>query len=387
MRVCGIIAEYDPFHNGHLYQLSQARERTGADFSVCVLGCAFSQRGEPMLFSTNDRARMALLGGHDLVLGMPLSFSCAQANRFAQGGVGILNALGVVTDVSFGCETDNSQWVYAAARMLDNPSGEFLSHLRDGLDAGRSFAHAQGGALRETMSDVPPELWRAPNFILGVSYVRELVRLRSDIRVTLIKRETAYHSMDAGLLASASAVRGLLMKGERGKAMESCPGTTGRIIREAMDAGRVHRPEALDAAMIAALLKATPDSLRRSPEVSEGLEDRILTAAREAAGRERLIELAKTRRYTRPRVSRALSHALVGATDFPPQPPYARLLGFRRRAMPLLTMLDKSFPLVSRPARTALPGVRQDMRSEELWELGTGHPPASAWRREVVIID
>mgnify|MGYP000864007112 FL=1 len=89
MKVCGIIAEYDPFHEGHLHQLRRARELTQADYMVCVLGSAFSQRGDAMMFSTQDRARMALANGFDLVLGMPYSFSCAQANRFAVGGVGI----------------------------------------------------------------------------------------------------------------------------------------------------------------------------------------------------------------------------------------------------------------------------------------------------------
>ena len=94
MIVCGIVAEYDPFHRGHLYHLKAARQKSQADFMVCVLGSAFSQRGEAMMFDTMTRARMALYNGFDLVLGMPVSFSCAQANRFAMGGVGILHQLG-----------------------------------------------------------------------------------------------------------------------------------------------------------------------------------------------------------------------------------------------------------------------------------------------------
>ncbi|HSK68211.1 MAG TPA: nucleotidyltransferase family protein [Candidatus Limnocylindria bacterium] len=387
MRVCGVIAEYDPFHNGHQYQLAQARERTGADYSVCVLGCAFSQRGDAMLFSSHDRARMALLGGHDLVLGMPFSFSCAQANRFARGGVGILNGLGVVTDISFGCETDRLDLVYAAARLLDEPDGAFQGRLRRGLDEGRSFAHARGAALEEAFADVSPALLRSPNFILGVCYVRELARLRSSIRVTPVRRETGYHSLEAGPTASASAVRAMLLRGDFAGATEACPGTTARAVREAMDGGRMHRPDALDAALIAALLRARPEDLRRSPEVSEGLEDRILAAAREATGRAGLAEAVRTRRYPRPRVSRALSHALVGANVFPPEPAYARLLGFRRGAAPLLQAIGGRFPLVSRPARSPFPETAQDMRAEELWMLGSGQAPAQAWRNGVVIID
>lgn len=386
MRVCGIIAEYDPFHKGHLYHFNQAREKACADYMVCVLGCAFSQRGEAMLFQTQDRARMALANGFDLVLGMPFSFSCAQANHFAGGGVGILQGIGMVTHLSFGCETDNLDWLTGAAHLLNRPGLSFIQSLKKGLREGRSFAQAQGRALTEHLPELPLHLLSSPNFILGLSYLRELERLDSPIIPLPVKRETAYHSTSPGPMASASAVRAFLVKGETGLAMQSCPNKSREIIREAMDAARYHRSEALDKALIACLISGE-NKLSGSPEISEGLDDRIHMAALRARTREELISLSKTKRYPRARINRALSHALVSGYDFPRTPPYARLLGLRRSAGPLMNMLDKTFPLVGRPARSGFPGLKQDMRAEELWALGSGLAPESAWRYPIAVID
>jgi predicted nucleotidyltransferase len=386
MRVCGIIAEYDPFHKGHLYQLDQAREKTRADYMVCVLGCAFSQRGEAMLFQTHDRATMALANGFDLVLGMPFSFSCAQANRFARGGVGILQGISAVTHHRFGCETDHLDWLTSGAQLLNRPSIPFIQSLKRGLSQGRSFAQAQGQALAEHLPELPKQLLSSPNFILGLSYLRELEHLKSHITALPVRRETDYHSPIPGPMASASAVRALLERGKTDEALQACPDKSREVIREAMAAGRYHRAEALDKALIACLISGG-NRLAGSPEISEGLDSRIHAAAMRARSREELISLAKTKRYPRARINRALSHALVGGFDFPGIPPYARLLGLRRSAGPLLKKLDDAFPLVGRPAKSGFPGIKQDMLAEELWALGSGLAPESAWRYQIAVID
>ena len=227
MRVCGIIAEYDPFHKGHLFQLNLARELSRADYMVCVLGCSFSQRGEAMLLGTFDRAAMALENGFDLVAGMPFSFSCAQANRFARGGVGTLSRMGLVNAISFGCETDRLDWLQAAAGLMNRPDAAYLRRLKDGLAAGYSFARAQGIALHEAMPELSRDLIASPNFILGLSYLRELDRLGSPIEAIPVKRATNYHSRDAGPMASAGAVRAMLLNGEIAGALEGCPENSG----------------------------------------------------------------------------------------------------------------------------------------------------------------
>ena len=388
MRVCGIIAEYDPFHNGHLYHLTRAKEETGADYMVCVLGCAFSQRGDPMLFQTFDRAEMALRNGFDLVLGMPVSFSCAQANRFARGGVGVLAALGAVTHLSFGCETDKQKWLHLAAHMLANPDEAYKKALKDGLARGKSFARAQGEALRDALPDIPPVLLTSPNFILGISYLQELFRLKSAIIPVPVKRENPYHSKELNALASASAVRTALLRGDWQAAARAVPGASLELIMNAAREERMHKPEALDRALIAMLLKENGRALLPSPEVSEGLELRVRATARQASSRAELAALVKTKRYPYARINRALSHALMEVSAYPASPSYARLLGLRRRAAPLLRAISGArFPLVDKPARSDCLGLDDDMHAEELWALGAGLPVSSAWQARIRVVD
>jgi len=317
---------------------------------------------------------------------MPFSFSCAQANRFARGSIGILQGIGAVSHLSFGCETDNLEWLRIAARLLNRPNIPFILSLKKGLSEGRSFAQAQGRALSEHLPEVPLHLFSSPNFILGLSYLRELDIQKSTIIPLPVKRETDYHSTSPGPMACASAVRALLKKGETEEGLTACPEKSGEVIREALSLGRYHPAEALDKALLACLI-SDRNGLSASPEVSEGLDDRIRAAVKRASTREELVNLVKTKRYPRARINRALSHALIGGFDFPDIPSYARLLGLRRSARPLLKALDEGFPLVGRPARDGFPGLKQDMRSEEIWALGSSLAPESAWRQAIAIID
>ncbi len=381
MKVCGIIAEYDPFHEGHLHQLRRARELTQADYMVCVLGSAFSQRGDAMMFSTQDRARMALLNGFDLVLGMPFSFSCAQANRFAMGGVGILHQLGVVTHQSFGCETTDLQALSDTARMLHAPDDMFKRTLKQALEGGHSFAKAQGLAMAASLKQVDEALLQAPNFILGVSYLRAHLELGSAITPVVVLRKGDYHSRDTGGFASASAVRGMLLGDPDADLGGICPQTSQAVIRQAV----THPPDALDKALLAHLQKMSPEALRQVPEISEGLEDRIKKALREVISRAELINQVKTKRYPAARISRALTQALIGTQPRDLVPSYARLLGFSNRAKPLLAAITRhGFLLVDRPAQERRVDTSLDMKAEELWYLGSGRAMKTAWQQEMI---
>ncbi len=384
MKVCGIIAEYDPFHKGHRYHLEAAREKSQADYVICVLGCAFSQRGEPMLFDSHKRAQMALANGADLVLGMPVSFSCAQANRFARGGVSILHQLGLVTTLAFGSESAQTDLLVKAARLLNHPDEGFLFELKSNLKKGLSFAKAQGEALKKSLPDILPSLFSSPNFILGMSYLRELDSLQSPIQPLPIKRTTDYHSPSPGPLASASAVRLKLSKYPACDLREECPEETVELI---VSAPR-HPKEALDKSLLLSILEQGPKSLLAYSEFTEGLEQRVYLAAKKAASRAELLDLVKTKRYPYARINRALTQALIKMKQYGQQPEYARLLGMKRSAAPLLKAIDQSgFPLISRPAKSRHPEVQQDLRAEEIWQVGAGLGAQTAWKKQVVIIE
>ncbi len=386
--VFGIIAEYNPLHLGHLYQLRTVREQFSAQAIVCVLSCAFTQRGTPALLSTRDRAEAALRCGADLVLGMPYSFGTAQANRFALGGVGILHRLGVVTHLSFGVEEGLMPYLDKAER-LSGGGPRFASLVKTGLQNGLSFARAQGEALKELIPGCPAGALAAPNFNLALCYMQALRQLHSPIRPCPIPRSGSYHETDLAALPSATAVRAGIQRGDWLHVRAAVPKEVYAILSEAMLNGRIHGENALDRVLLDRLSAISAKEAQRMPDISEGLENRVLDAARASVSREELIGRVKTKRYPYARISRALCHMLVGLhmEDCPPLPPYARLLGFRKTALPLLSSIKQSgFPLVSRPARHNEPSLALDMRAEQLWALGAGLPMAQAYREQVIII-
>ena len=147
MRVVGVICEYDPFHNGHALHLARARAQAQADYVVCAMSGSFTQRGTPALLDKWTRARMALMGGADLVVELPFAFCCAQAERFARGGVSLLGSLGVVTHLAFGCEPAGLPYLLPAASALERPPPRFREALAQALGEGCSYPRAQAEAL------------------------------------------------------------------------------------------------------------------------------------------------------------------------------------------------------------------------------------------------
>ena len=385
MIVCGVIAEYDPFHRGHQRHLMLAREKTGADYILCVMSGSFTQRGLPALLPPAARAEMALRCGADAVVQLPYAFSVREAEYFARGGVAILDALGVVTHLSFGSETDDLPLLRDAATLLEQPDEGFSALLREKLSQGQSFAAAQGAALEGRLR-LPSGALNAPNAGLALCYLRALIRLQSPIAPVLIHRTGDYHDAEIADAPSATAVRAALLRGDWAGAERAVPPEAMDALRRAV-AGGVCPPDGLDSALRARLLTATPEDIARWPGVDEGLEKRILAAAETAVSREALIDRVKTRRYTRGRISRALCHGLLGVTkaDLPKTPACARLLGFRESARPLLRQMRESgFPLYTRPARQ--PAAALDVRADDLWRVGAGLPRGETFRQAPVVV-
>ena len=389
MNICGVIAEYDPFHKGHERHLRLAREKTGADFIVCVMSGSFTQRGMPALLPPHARADMALRCGADVALQLPYAFSVREAEYFALGGAAILNALGCVTHLSFGSETDDLSLLQAAARLLEAPDEAMESAIQAGLAKGLSFAAAQGQAVAKRLK-VPVDTLDAPNTALALSYLRALIRLDSRIIPVPVLRETDYHAGELDALPSASAVRSAILRGDWAGVRKAIPENALPVLEEAIRNG-LCPPDSLDILLRHKLLISTPEEIARWPGISEGLEMRILKAAETAVSREALIDAVKTRRYTRGRISRALCHGVMGVTkaDLPLLPASARILGFRESARPLLRQMQKhtqknGFTLYARPAKeeTAI----LDCRADDLWRVAAGLPRGETYRRQPVIV-
>ena len=379
MRIAGVVAEYNPFHLGHAYHLRRAREATGADWVVGVMSTCFVQRGEAALLSPVDRARMALAAGVDAVVALPCLWSVRDAEHFALGGVALLDGLGVDV-LSFGAETAELPLLALAAELLEAPDEAFQAAVRRHLAAGMPHPAALSAAAEEARPGLGA-LLDAPNNTLGVCYLRAIKRLGSRMDVLSIAREGDYRAtaLPQGM-PSSTAVRGALLRGDWHHACQAIPPAAEEILRRAALDGRLHRPDALDQALLARLRMMDEAAYRALPGLSEGLELRLREAARHAASREALLNAAKTRRYPRARLARLCVHALLGVTqadmDATPLPPAALLLGFRPGAEPLLARLARGrLPLLTRAAD--YPQARWlalEALAYDLWGLPCGLP-------------
>lgn len=364
MRVCGVICEYDPFHNGHAYHLRRIRQLTGCDFVVCVMSGHFTQRGNAALLSKWTRARMALACGADAVFELPALFALRDAQRFAQGGVALLDSLGVVTHIGFGSESGDME---ALARQANQ--AEDLAAIKSGLSEGKTLARARGE------SGLAAD---APNDILAIEYLRALTTFGSDITPVTVRREGGgYHDKTLQTLASATAIREAVARG--GDISGAMPPAAYALLREAQSTGAYQRAGGLDAVLLAFLRAMTPGALSEIADIGEGLENRLLREAQKATSREALLAAVKCKRYTYARLSRIVTQAMLGITKSLagscPRPEYARVLGFRRDARPLMAAISEKagIPVITRPAKfrgEANPAFALDIRAGDLWALG-----------------
>ena len=390
MRIVGVIAEYNPFHQGHAWQLRQAQELARADAVVVVMSSCFTQRGEAALLSPADRTRMALACGADAVFALPAMWSARDAEHFALGGVALLHGLGVDA-ISFGAETADADRLWAAARLLERPGESLTSAMQEHLGRGLPWPEALAAASEAVDPDIS-KLLASPNNTLAICYLRAMLRLGAAMEVFPVPRAGDYHATaTAGALTSATALRGAIRRGDWQGAEQAMPKEAFAILREAALHGRLHRPEALDLPLLYRLRGMSEEELARLPELSEGIEQRLRGAALAAHSREEMLQTAKTRRYPYARLSRLCAHALLGFTDDlfkgTPLPPAAWLLGLRDTARPLMTRLGAAgFPIIAKAAdhdRTQ-PWFQAELRAYDIWALGAGLPAGYGLQMGVV---
>ena len=310
-----VICEFNPFHNGHRYLLNTAKKLTG-EAVLAVMSGSFTQRGEVALCSKFERAEAALKGGADLVAELPAVYAVSCAERFARGGVNISKMFGCVNYLAFGCEDDDIDLLKTAAFAGENP--EVNAIIAEQMNSGSYYPKAYEYAVRQVCGGEVADVLTKPNNILAVEYIRAL--RGTDIKPLPIKRVGAEHDSDGadGIYASASYIRKLLRGGKSAeKLLPYVP-------------SEITYPEKLDRALLYKLRNMNAEQLRALPEVGEGLENRILSAARKFGTAEEVIGEVKTKRYTRSRICRILTCALLGITEElqTKTADYARVLGF-----------------------------------------------------------
>ena len=345
--VVGIVAEYNPLHNGHALHLAETRARLGEDAGVvAVMSGDFVQRGESAIYSKFARAEAAVKCGCDLVIELPLPWSLASAEGFARGAVGLLGALGVVTHLSFGSESGDLPPLETLAQALLAP--DFTLDLKNALQTGCSFAAARQAAMEKRVGPLA-QLLSSPNNILAVEYIKALYDLRLSIRPITIRREGAEHDG-----AGSDAIR------------------SASELRARIEAGKD----------ISAFI---PEAAAGS---EEGLGNALCKAANEEPTLSAVCAAAKSKRYALSRIRRMTMCAAlgvkVGMADG--TPPYIRVLAANDRGREILRLADNKslVPIITKPAagRTASPEIARLMaltaESHDLYVLGS---PAAEERR------
>ncbi|MCI9485732.1 MAG: nucleotidyltransferase [Lachnospiraceae bacterium] len=400
MKVVGLIAEYNPFHNGHSYHIRKARELTGADYCVVVMSGHYVQRGEPACMDKYLRADSALRSGADLVLELPVPFATGSAEYFATGAVSILDKLGVVDFLCFGSESGNLSHLSTIAAVLSDEPEPFSLLVKRLMAEGFSYPAARGQALtaylaEQAPTDIPPEkiqaLISSPNNILGIEYVKALSRRHSGIRPLTISRDSDFLSNTLSApFCSSSAIRHVFQStspdsqttAQALKAVRSCvPEEAYQVMSENYSARLPIFADDFSSMLLYKLLSARNSDLTDYLDVSPDLENRIkgqLTGASTFSG---FIDAVKCRQYTRTRISRALLHILldIRVEDFVRYKengfvPYARALGFRKSASPLLKGIkqNSAIPLITKMADAGrkLTPMGADMLGQETFAAG-----------------
>lgn len=405
MKVTGIIAEYDPFHNGHSYHIKKAREMTGADAIVVVMSGHFTQRGMPAFFSRDARVRMAVDGGADLVIELPYIYACNSSHEFARGAAGILNGIGCVDALVFGAETDDMDTLGKAARAAAGTDDRSSAYIKEEMKNGVSYPEALTRSVEKIYGAQTAAVLREPNNLLGIEYMKALRELGSGIKPFIVGRRSAAHGESLEMLygrkqeqriASGTAVRKAVYAGGARAAEMLVPDTSFSIISgyerssgfsftEYRDKIKKNMFELLKYKIIT----SDESELAEVYGVAEGLENRLKSCISDAEDIDGLIDSVKSKRYTRARISRTLMHLLINlrTADFETlrETYCARVLGFSPTGGKLLRLMSESsaIPVFSNLSRLdkrspeAARVLKYDMRASDVYALlyGSGDAP------------
>lgn len=349
-KVLGIIAEYNPFHNGHLYHIEKSKKLSNTDLTICVMSGNFTQRGEPAIIDKWSRTKMALEAGIDLVIELPLVYSISSAENFAYGSINILNKLGIVDALSFGSEAGDINILNSIADILYNQPKEYVSLLNHELAKGVSYPKAQEKAVLMYLSDIRKyaNVLSNPNNILGIEYLKAIKKLKSTIFPITIKRDSDHNSTDLSSenFVSSMAIRKSVNK--ISKFQDFIPQFSYDILDNQIKHGKIVKNiSTFEKEIIYKLRTMSKEEIMNLPDVTEGLENSIISASNSCNNLLDLISFVKSKRYTRTRIQRILLYALLGITkqdivNSKKISPYIRILGVNENGKKILSIISNS---------------------------------------------
>lgn len=369
--VIGIIAEYDPFHNGHKYLIDYAKKITGAEYTCIIMSGPFMQRGSLSMFSPHDRAHMAIQNGADIVFEIPTCFALSDANRFAFGGVSILNDLDYIDYIAFACEDKD---IDIFNNILDVISDENLhKYTSNYLSQGISYAQAKGLVINELLGAKAYHVFSKSNNILAIAYLQALKKLNSKISPVLIKRNSSHIANELNFDSpSASSIRDNLIKGNLHGALKCIPFDSKNYIKELILQDKLNRNEFINSGTMMSILNLSDTDLQNIAGFSEGLDNKIIKEFNHSSNIYELISNIKSRRYTLSRIKRGISYSVLGISqnelEEDAYPKYTKLLAYNSCGQHLLSKTSK-IKIIKKPSDITEQEYIIDKKAYNIWKI------------------
>lgn len=382
MKISGIICEYNPFHNGHLYHIRETR-KNGATHIVAVMSGNFVQRGDVAVMDKLERAKLAVRSGADLVIELPVQYCLSSAENFAAGAVWILNSLGVVEELSFGSECGDIRMLYNALGTIQNVALSCHDEIINIMEKGYTYPKALNSVINGIDSQTASVI-AEPNNLLAIEYLRAMIKFSAKMKPFTVKRTGTAHdgTVASGNITSASDIRSRLVFEKSVRLIR--PYTTslwGDALENAMYKGEIASLSRLERVMLYKLRTSSPEEISMINDVGQGLEHRIY-GARMAGSLDELFFTVKTKRYTMARIRRIMLSILLGITkeDMKHLPPFGRILAFNERGRDILAQAKgiASIPYASSIAKLSQLGETAkrfadiEIRASDVYGLSLG---------------
>ncbi len=374
MKTMAVICEYNPFHNGHKYQLTEHKEQLGADGVICLMSGSFVQRGAPAVYDKWTRAKDAVLNGADLVLELPVVYSCQSAKRFATGAVKLLDKLGVVDFLSFGSESGNIFELRRCANIIN--SEDFSLHINEELKSGLSYPSARTEVFKKFYPGIDETLLSSPNNILAIEYLNALKNINSVIKPKTIKRNRNF--------VSASQIREKMAKDED------------VTLFTPTEIHKTYSQEAFDFLVLYHFRKESLEALQKICDMREGLEHKFKKALQISTTVDKLADTVKSKRYTRTRIDRIIVNSLLGIHDSDTKldPQYARVLAFNEKGQEILANMKKTslIPIITKTADAKSDNpefkrmLEKDILSTDIYSVITNQETGLDYKTSPIVI-
>ena len=353
-KVLGIVCEYNPFHNGHLYHLEELKKITGSNYSIAIMSGNFTQRGSTAIIDKWSRAETALKAGIDLVIELPTLYSISSAENFADGAIHILDSLKIVDYVGFGAETSDIDVLDNIADVLYNEPRAYKTLLSHELNKGISFPKARENALLIYLNNIRKyvNVVSAPNNILGIEYIKALKKYKSIIKPVSIARFEAGHNdlSYKSNIASGTTIRNIIKNGNFDILRRLVPESTYSILMDNIKQTHVIPDlSVFEKQIFYNLRKMSIEEIKELPDVTEGLEFSIKKTANSCNSIYEFLNIIKSKRYTSTRLQRILLYSLLGITKKDIElskkvTPYIRVLGLNNKGKFMISEIAKSNP-------------------------------------------